>query len=281
MEETKANLKKMRVQLFDENLNQLDDRLVAQDTELRKGPGKAHIGPMRLEFCFFEKQDIEAVKAYLDQISGNIPVMVKLPKGKKSKDMDYDADEINWRTTLVGEIIDLATQDEQVALLREKGFIFVTEDHLEEMEMLPGNLPKKYRGFQWMIKLIREAKSLINNKYDPNLLFGYQLLGEKIETMVIYAKGAEENEFVSLEKPWKKKNAVTFKKSEMAKFPVHMIDEERAKFRIELYKHRKDPGLRFSKFFKRWYKDVEFREKEKWADAIDHLVDLNALEIPE
>lgn len=280
-EETKTNLKKMRIQLYDTNLNQVEDRLVSQDTEVRKGPGGSHKGPMRLEFCIFNKQDVEDVKAYLDQLSGNLPLTIKVPKGKKLKDMDYDENEISWRTTLVGEILNLQTQDEQVALLREKGFVFVTEDHLEELGMLPDNLPKKYRDLQWMIKLVKEAKNLLNNKYDPNILFGYQLFGEKEDNMVIYAKGMGENEFTPLTKPWKKKNAVTFKKSDMAKFPVHMIEEERTKFRVELYKHRKDPDLRFSKFFKRWYKDVEFREKDKWADIIETLGVLSIPENPE
>lgn len=281
MENTvKVNLKKMRIQLFDTNLNQLEDRLVAQDTELRKGPEKVHVGPMRIEFCLFTQEDVNLSKLYLDQLVGNLPIEVKVPKGKKLKDMAYDSNEENWRNTLVEELTGIETQDEQIALLREKGFVFVTDDHLEEMGMLPDNLPKAHRGLQWMIKLLKEAKNLLNNKYDPNLLFGYQLLGEKVDTMVIYTKG-EDKEFTPLERPWKKKNAVTFRKTDMVKFPVHMIEEERTKFRVELYRHRKDPELRFSKFFRRWYKDVEFREKKEWAEYIEALGSLNNSQEPE
>lgn len=269
MEDPKINLKKMRVQLYDSIMNQIEDRLIQQDVELRKGPGRNHEGPMKLEFCVFERGDVEAIKTYLDQISGKIPLESKTPKTYKSRkaSTQYDSDAESWRKEMVEKILDMERQDDMIAHLRESGFIFVTHDHLKDAGIFSfENLNAGLSNFQWMIKLLKEAKNPVNNKYDPTLLVGFLLLGEKAETGYIIHHG----ELTTFKKPWRSINKVTFKKTEMAKFPHYMTAEEREKFRIELYKHRKDPELKFSKFFRRWYKDVIFREKDEWAEKIEN-----------
>lgn len=264
--ESKAHLKKMRLQLFDGGLNQLEDRLVSQDTELRKGPAEVHKGPIKLEVCLFEKEDIDRVVLYINQLVGYLPV--ELTPKKARKEVGEYTDDKSWRETLLAEIIQLESQDEMVARLRKEGFIFMTSEHLADLGLIEWAKEQDHlTHFQWMIKLLKEAKSPVNNKYDPKLLIGFKLLGEKTEEVYSLLHGSPE----MYHKVWKKANKVTFKKSEMAKFPVWMNAEEREKFRTELYKARKatdEAPHEFSKFFKRWYQDVDFREKEDWAQAI-------------
>lgn len=262
--ETKAHLKKMRVQLFDGGLNQVEDRLVSQDTELRKGPIEAHKGPIKLEVCLFEKEDIDKVIEYINQLVGYLPIELATKKPKRVRG-EY-SDDKSWREDLKEEILSLGSQDEMIAKLREEGFIFMTSEHLSDAGILEEALLASVKDYQWMIKLIKEAKNPQNNKYDPLVLFGFKLLGEKTETV----HWLLDRTLSSLEGvPWKKANKVTFKKSDMAKFPPYMLPEEREKFRGELYKARKDPPNHiFSKFFLRWYKDVEFREKDEWAETL-------------
>ncbi len=263
--EPKAHLKKMRLQLFDNTLGQIEDRLVSQDTELRKGPPTTHHGPIKLEVCIFGKDDIPEVIAYLNALTGIVPIS-KLPKPKKAKDTNYSEDESSWREALLKEATALEYQDEMVKVLRENGFVFVTADHLGDMGLIDwGKQEDHLADLQWMIKLIKEAKNPVNNKYDPMLLFGFKLLGEKTDSCYTILHGTAQ----VYEKPWKNKNKVTFKKSEMCKFPPYMVQEEREKFRIELYKARKDfENHQFTKFFKRWYPDVDFREKDEWANSM-------------
>lgn len=264
--EPKAHLKKMRLQLFDQNMGQLEDRLVSQDTELYKGPSSSHEGPIKIEVCLFEEEDIEKVVNYINQLTGKLPISSKIPKPKKLKNTSYDLDEDSWRETLLKEIIELTTQDEITKRLREEGFIFMTADNLEDLSLVKWNMHQDHlREFQWMIKLIKEAKNPLNNKYDPTLLFGFKLLGEKSDQIYTLLHG----EASMYHKDWKSKNKLTFKKTDMCKFPNYMVLEEREKFRLELYKARKDfPNHTFSKFFKRWYKDVDFREKEEWSENL-------------
>lgn len=272
-EEPKAHLKKMRLQLFDTNMGQLEDRLVAQDTEIRKGPNNPHKGPLKIEVCLFEEEDINNVLNYIKLLAGFLPLESKLPKAKKLKDTDYSEDESSWRDALLKEVLQMETQDDIIKALREQGFVFVTTDHIADMGLFDwstidtnttANIDEDQ--FQWMIKLIKEAKSPVNNKYDPMLLVGFKLLGDKIDWMTTILHDQVEIH----EKTWKSKNKVTFKKTDMCKFPTYMVLEEREKFRIELYKARKDTAEHtFSKFFKRWYKDVEFREKEEWESIIN------------
>ena len=91
-------------------------------------------------------------------------------------------------------------------------------------------------------------------------MFGFKLLGKKLKRLLVMANLETVTEMIL---PWESKDDNHFKKTEMAKFPDYMVLEEREKFRVELYKYRKSPDdWEFSKFFKRWAKDVDFKEKE-------------------
>lgn len=265
-QEPKAHLKKMRVQFFDNDMGQIEDRLVSQDTELYKGPQTSHTGPIKIEVCLFERDDVDKTINYINQLVGLLPLSSKIPKPKKSSTPDYNDDEDSWRESLLKSMLKLETQDAITKALRKEGFIFMTSDNLEDLGLMKFNIHQDHlREFQWMIKMTREAKNPLNNKYDPTLLFGFKLLGEKSDQIYSILHGNPEMHH----KDWQSKNKLTFKKTDMCKFPSYMVLEERAKFRLELYKARKDfPNHQFSKFFKRWYKDVEFREKEEWEESL-------------
>jgi hypothetical protein len=262
----KSNLKKLRVQLFDPDMNQLEDRLVSQDLELTKGPKEPHKGPMKLEFCLFGQPDVELAIGYLKRLSGDLPLVVKTPKTRALK--KAYSDDPSWRESLHEKIQESEFQDEFIKELRSEGFIFMTSDHLSDAGIVKdwSVFPAYFEQYQWMIKLLKEAKNPVNNKYDPNLLFGFKILGQKEPIMLSILHG----KFHEFSKEWKAVNKLTFRKTDMVKFPHYMVMEERERFRVELYKARKDPdNHKFSKFFKRWYMDVDFREKPGWSTLIE------------
>jgi hypothetical protein len=272
MEEPKTFNKKIRIQLYDKDFNQLSDKLVAQDLELTKGPKEAHTGPMKIEVCLFEQVDITDFISYLARIQNKLPLITKVKKAKAL----ISKDDEGWREQLIAKMEEMvkddtiSCQEALIAELRKEGFVFLTWDTLpqkpkfEKMAAHFDEVESLLESYQWMIPLIKEAKNPINNKYDPYLMYGFKLLGKKNKKVLLMANLETVNEIAL---PWAAKDDNHFRKTEMAKFPDYMVLEEREKFRIELYKYRKDPeGWEFSKFFKRWAKDVDFKEKEELLD---------------
>lgn len=271
MEEPKALNKKLRLQLFDENFNQLSDRLVGQDLELDKGPKEAHKGPMKIEVCLFDKADVDAFIGYLERVQGKLPLESKTKKIKLQA-IDTNAD--GWREEFITKIQglinngDIPTQEILITHLRSNGFVFLTWDALPEQVNPPTEEAQDYPDMsmlQWMLPITKEAKNPINNRYDPKIMFGFSLIGKKLSKVYV-ATYLELNLVIPIK--WENKNENQFRKTEMSWFPQYMTLEEREKFRIELYKLRKEPEMVPSKFFKRWYKDVDFREKEEWAERL-------------
>jgi hypothetical protein len=269
--------KKMRIQLYDEGFNQLSDRLVHQDGELRNGPKEEHKGPLKVEVCLFEKEDVNLFKEYLTKLTEGLPKVAKATKIKKSS--VAISDDPGWREKLVSEVESLltvtdkkgkaliSTQEELIKFLRgfSPGFVFLNHEFLPEPLINPRADAEKW---SYMIPCIKEAKNPLNNKYDPNIMFAFQVLGKKKKQVyVILYKDFEKAQVIDI--PWKSSEDNFFKKTEMAKFPPYMILEEREKFRLELYKYRKDPeNTEFSKFFKRWMPAVDFKEKEEISQKL-------------
>lgn len=242
--------KKIRIQLFSEKGELESDRLVAQGPEMYNGPKEVHKGPMRIEFTFMEKGDVEEVKEYLDKLVGILPLEVK-QKIKKSKSEILTVD--NHEEFLKSALESGENQDMFIQHLRENGFVFVMTDFIEMLD-LPIEFKKLHKEkYQWMIRLLRRAKNPKNDKYDPMLIFGIQML-ERNEKIVIYKDGKYVDK-VNIPLPGKPRE--TFKKTEMIKFPPYMTPDEREKFRIELRKYLDDKKKPFSKFFKRWMEWVE------------------------
>lgn len=259
MEEPKALNKKLRLQLFDPNFNQINDRLVGQDIEFSKGPKEPHKGPMKIEVCLFEQEDVDALIAYLGRMRGALPLETKTKKLKANTAINQD--DAGWREALLEDLKINGSQEALIQDLRGRGFVFLTWDSLpQKPKPIEAVAEEELAEYQWMLLRVKEAKNPINDKYDPTLMLGFKLLGKKVKKYLVmqYLETV-----VELALPWEDKHDNLFKKTEMAKFPNYMTLEEREKFRIELYKYRKAPeGFEFSKFFKRWATDVDFREKE-------------------
>ena len=250
--------KKMRIQLFDPEFNMLSDRLLAQDTEMYKGPGEVHNGPLKVEFCLFDQEDVDGCLEYLQKIKGDLPIETRVKKVKVQTESGTDADRQRISTLIVAA----ETQEEAIRILRQEGFIFLTAQDIEDYQVC--TLDKKEHKYEWMIRLLKEAKDPANNKYDPTKMYGFKIIGEKLDTFAVKAFGESGEQT----KPWKSQKEFNFKKVNLTKFHPAMIEEERLRFSKELAKLRKDPEAEASKFFKRWAPFSDFQEKEDWATRL-------------
>ena len=249
--------KKIRIQAFDNEGFQLEDRLVEQDIEFTQGPKKVHKGPLRVEVNLFEQSDVDGFINYLKKLQGELPLETP-GKYKPKKASPTSAMEPQHREIIIENILEIKTQDEAIKYLRSEGFEFLTFDYINSLNLETGISEEHQEKYQWMLKVIKKAKNPLNNKYDPTLCFGFKLVGKKIGTYVIYLY-TQKHKVVKCE--WDDKQKVSFKNTEMIKFPPYMIQEERDKFRVEIYQLRNNPDKLPSKFFKRWAKDVEFKDK--------------------
>lgn len=252
---TKAIEKKMRIQTYDLEFNMIEDRLVAQDTEMYKGPKDPHPGPVRVEFSLFDKEDVDACLVYLQKLKGSLPIEAKVKKPKLETETGSDRD----REQIAKLVAEAETQDDAIRILRKEGFIFLTSQDIQDYGVC--ELGKDDLKYEWMIKMIREAKDPANNKYDPTLMFGFKIMGEKLPQYVTRIFGGRS----AVDKPWKNDKEFNFKKVNLTKFHSAMVEEERLKFSKELAKLRKDPEAEPTKFFKRWAPYAEFLEKEEWS----------------
>lgn len=265
----KAIIKKMRLQLFDNEFNQLTDKLVAQDTEFYKGPEEPHKGPIKVEFCLFTQEDIEKCITYLNKITGNLPVDVKVRKIKKSTAGDEDPE----RDSIIEAVTSLDNQDAIIRYLRDKGFVFITTEQASDYELF--EVDESIADFQWMVKLIKEAKDPANNKYDLTLKFGIKVVGEKVDKIIIYHFSESQEHTIAWKNPTKPTN---YRKLNITQFPPYMVSNERLKFSKELAQYRRGkaesetpytpPADSFTKSFKRWVPFVDFAEKEEILQII-------------
>lgn len=242
--------KKVRIQLFDPEGRLISDRLVSQDSEFYKGPKEVHQGPLKIEFTLMEKQDVEEVKTFIDKLVGNLP----LEASKSTKRVKIETSDIDNREEFLEKVLaNPKDQDDLINTLRENGFIFVMADYLDMFEYGIDFIKYHKDKYQWMIRNIKVAKNPKNDKHDPMLLFGINLM-ERDEKIVIYLNGKYLKKVII---PIPEKPRETFKKTEMLKFPPFMIPEEREKFRIELRALQLQPDKEKSKFFSRWEPYVE------------------------
>ena len=243
--------KKTRIQLFDKEGRIISERLVSQDPEFYHGPKEPHDGPMRIEFTFMEKDDVELVKQYLDKLVGILPIEVSTKTTKKIKKLGLTED---IREEFLKSITETeGDQDELIQTLRDRGFVFITSDFIESLQ-LPINIKKLHKqSLVWMVKLLRRAKDPKNDKYDPMLAFGMNL-DERTEKVVVYLNG-EYHSKMAWSLPEKPRE--TIKKNGLVKFPAYMEQDERDRFRKELRELLDKPESLPSKFFMRWHKWVE------------------------
>ena len=239
---------KMRVSLLDENLVKVSDRLVSMDTELVNGPIEKHKGPITLEFTLRDQSAVSALGIYLDKLIGDLPLPEKKVY-KASKKVSTLLDEEPLKEFIKDIKIKIKNIDSLITYLRDKGFVFVTGQFLEDFG-IPFNKHKADTEKQFMVRRLKEAKDPKNDKYDPQLIFSLRFMGIKKGGVRIYLYG-EQHERLELE--WLEKSDFNFKKVKLTKFPPYMIKEEREKYRFEERKYKANPELERSKFWNRWH----------------------------
>lgn len=241
--------KKIRIQLMDSEGRILSDKLSEQDPTLSLGPKDIHEGPMRIEFTFFDKKDIEKVNKFLDQITGKLPLSKKPTASKNDQVVEMDESK---RESLIMEAVSQKNQDAFISYLRNLGFTFMYNDFMEIME-IPFDPKKAHKNkYQWMVRKTKESKtSPLTDKYDPTIIFGVKIdMGiERSEKVVcyLYNKFHSSSKLKLVESP-----EFGYENTNLIKYPKYMTYDERIKFAAEhrglTSGSRKEP----SKFYKRW-----------------------------
>jgi hypothetical protein len=252
---------KMRIKLYDPETHLLQsDRLVEQITELNMGPKEAHKGPIGIETTFASQTQLDLFIEYLKKIKGDIPITAPGEKVKKTKTIDKMLSDKEPLLDLIKAAKSKGTSQEKlIDFLREYNFRFVTGDFIQDLGENDSKVKEQITlrekdvkdEFQYMVRMIKQAKEPMNDKYDFRLVFGIKIVGERVNKVVIYLWG-KFSEFVKI--PWEEAKKMNFKKVEKIYiFPDFMDYADRKKWRTE---HRKKiaaeaKGLEFepSKFY--------------------------------
>lgn len=268
---------KMRIQLLDKELRILSDRLVDQSIEFMQGAKVKHSDPIKLEVVLTCKNDINSLKVYLEQLAGNLPIREIAGRGRpattSTMELNSPREDIYHS---VEELTSKDTQDAIIGYLRKLGFVFLlTEDFLNyfpefkfrERDVGKPNGNGQYQeSYQWMVRRIKKAKDPKSDKYDPQIIFGFQIIEKRCEKFVGYLY----KEFKSkLRAKIPKAGALSFSNFEMAKLPVYMLEEERLKWSSEMRLLMGNPDKLPSKFFMRWAPSVILPKNYK--EKLDHL----------
>ena len=171
---------------------------------------------------------------------------------------------------------DGANQPQVIKYLRDLGFVFIlTEDLLYYFPDFPfkskdigtptdtGQYPESY---SWCIRRIRKGKDPKTDKYDPMIMFGFKIINGPSRKVIPYLY-KERKDILKIIPP---KKALSFSEVEFTKYPKYMTAEERLKFSTEIRQLILTKDKKPSKFFLRWYRDVEFPDsiKEQIKEAI-------------
>jgi hypothetical protein len=245
---------KMRIKTLNPDLTTLKDRLVDQDTEFQLGVSEKHTGPVTIEVTLRDKADISQFTKYLGQLLGDLPVTTRKVYGlgkAKSPEIDIEPVKELWEEVKKN----CKTQDEVIKYLRERNFVFVTSQFIQSKSMPIDLNIAQVDKYQFMIRLLKEAKDPKGDKYDPQLVVGINFIGkEKGKTIKPYLYGKELD---SIKLPWSEKPGINFKKIAFIKFPHYMTQDERDKYSLESRKMRLNPELKPTKFYLRWKPAVD------------------------
>lgn len=266
---------KMRVQLMDSEYRVISDRLVDQAIEFMQGSKVKHKDPIKLEVILSSQNDIDSLKTYLDQLVGQLPIKEIGTRGRpagKTPELKSPREDIYER---INELTSEKNQDEVIAYLRELGFVFLlTEDFLHYFPDFPfrskdigePNRNGQYiNSYQWLVRRIKTAKDPKSDKYDPQIIFGFNIM-ERSDKFVGYLY----KQFKSRMKATvPSKQALSFASFEMAKMPSFMQEEERLKWSTEMRALIMDTNKVPSKFFTRWAPDVMLPQGH--LDRLKHL----------
>lgn len=255
---------KMRLRLYSpEDGSLISDRLVEQTTEFMGGPKETHKGAFSVELNLMDQTQVDSAIEYLKKLKGDLPIAeISKPKST-TKTIDKMLSEkeplLDLLKTIKGKG---TTQEKMITMLREYNFRFISGLMIQDMSLNDPNIAKQLElrekditnDYQYMVRLVKEAKEPLNDKYDFRLVFGIKIVGEKRNFVQIYLWG-EWAESIKVE--WENAKKNNFKKVEkMYVFPEFMDYADRKKWRSENRKKETalSKGLPFeeSKAFKKW-----------------------------
>lgn len=262
---------KIRVSLLSDNGAVISDRLVDAYTELNTGPKEAHNGPIRIEITLTSSNEIANFKAYLDRLTGSLPLKVTTGRGRPATGSNIELE--NPREEILADITKMAeegkSQKDIIKYLRGLGFIFMlTEDFLQYFPEFPFNHKdvnnphengQYLNSLSWMVRQIKQAKVPKSDKYDPQLIFGFSIINGPSKKVVPYL-------FKERKKPLRvnpAKKTLSFSTVGFTKYPTYMREDERLKFSTEIRQLLNGQRKKPSTFFNRWVKDVRFPDNIK------------------
>lgn len=256
--------KNIRIQLFDEQ-GFVSDRMVTQLPEFYLGPKEVHNGPMRIEFTFEIKEDVQNAIEYLRRLTGDLPLKVKGDTSTRKVKEGVSNDDVfdNNKEQVIKDTIttNIGNQDSLIKELRAMGFIFVTSEFLKYVIPDTYKIRELHLGkYQWLVRVTKLAKDPRNDKYDPQVLIGISIMNGRSDKVVTYMYGEYKDRF-NIPVPTKK--AIKLSKTNLIKFPHYMNEDERLKWGVEHRTLFNTPGKKPSKFYMRWYKDVEIGDELK------------------
>ena len=262
--------KKIRVQLFDEESRLISDKLYKQGSELISGPKFTHNGPMRIEITMDNQEDIERAITYIKKLSGMLPLEAKKEKKKVGK---IESDSDDYIESMMDMITECKDQDELISNLRNQGFVFVTRDLLHNMERFEKvNWEEedwRTDKYQYMVRLIKESKNPMLDKFDPTLIVGIKIYKKRSE--VKFYKFGELTNNLDIPVPGKAKESFTTQKLHI--FPEFMSEKEKERFRREYRDMERDPEKEPTPFYLRWHKWVQtsqpLKQLENYANDED------------
>ena len=265
---------KMRVSLLSDNGAVTSDRLVDAYTELNAGPKEAHNGPIRIEITLTSSNDIANFKAYLDRLTGSLPLKVTAGRGRPATGSNIELE--NPREEILADITKMAeegkSQKDIIKYLRGLGFIFMLTEDFPAFPFNHKDVNNPHENGQylnslsWMVRQIKQAKVPKSDKFDPQLIFGFSILNGPSKKVVPYM-------FKERKKPLRvnpDKKTLSFSTVGFTKYPTYMREDERLKFSTEIRQLINGQRKKPSTFFNRWVKDVKFPEKLK--EQLDSII---------
>lgn len=257
---------KIRIQLLSGQGSVISDRLVDQNLEFNTGPKISHDGGIRLDLVLTCKSDIDRSIEYIKKLSGTLPIKEVNSIGRPSSPaavINSPREEI--LQDIEKKVSEGMNQDEIINYLRKLGFVFLlTEDFLGYFKDFPfrhrdigePTSTKQYPdSYQWMVRCIKRGKDPKTDKYDPQIIFGFKIMSERVDKVIPYLY-KDRKKFLLIPVP--SKLALSFNNTEMTKFPKYMMEDERFKFSTEMRQLLASKDKKPSKFFLRWYGDVIF-----------------------
>lgn len=255
---------RIRVTLLENSGAIISDRLVDAYTEFNAGPKDKHNGPVRLEVTLTTSQDIDSLKNYIDQLKGNLPLKEAGTRGRPNttpKEIESPREDILQKVEEMAK--EGNNQDAIIKYLRDLGFVFITTEdflfHFPDFELKvkdtgePTSNKQYPKSLAWMARCIKRAKDPKTDKFDPMIIFGFNISDEPSKKIVPYLYKERRKPFKA-ELGKKKLNANSV---EFTKLPPYLNPEERFKFSTEQRQLLLNPEKVPSKFFRRWASEVK------------------------